>query len=84
MCSGKEKKPLMQIQHLFMVLTFSKFNLEWNFHIVESTPKICKCEMLETFPIKSTTGCTGIVQIQLFKPGLDGIASIQLYTGIPE
>lgn len=77
-------KKLIKTQHLFMVITFRKLILAWNFHIVTSTANICKCEMLETFPIKSRRGHGGMAPTLLFKPGLDCIASIQPYTAIPK
>lgn len=67
-----------------MVITFSKVTLEWDFYIVKSIANIPQCEIFEKFPIKSRKGHAGMVPILFFKPGLDCIASIQPYTGIPK
>lgn len=81
---GVKKKPLIKVQHQFMVITFRKLTLEWNFHIVKSIANIYKSETLETFPVKSRRGHGGTVPTLLFKPGLDCITSIQPYTAIPK
>ena len=81
---GVKKKPLIKVQHQFMVTTFRKVTLEWNSHTVKSIAKIYKCKIFQISPIKSRGGHGRTVPTLLFKPGLDCITSIQPYTAIPK
>lgn len=49
---GVKKKPLIKVQHQFMVITFRKLTLECNFHIVKSIANIYKCETFRNISSK--------------------------------